>query len=263
MSVFFGSKSAPGSGRFLEYLWQQNGVFTPGVTAVASAALVKGGAGPTGNFWALTGSPIIDTLNGLIGLAKFPAASGGQVVLTAPFPVQDPNGEIASLEALEPIQQYVYECEVAAGVNGPGPAPNPYTSAFYLLEGVTRPANGPGSGSAFTCIGFGLNGGGWDCFANGSLGVPTILAQPSVNALKLNTLTLQILRPSFGQAGIVQWYVNGSKILTKAFSALPAFTSASSNTLSCNWQVAAGGSLLYVRAARVLAGPIDPSVYQT
>lgn len=260
MSVFFGENAAPGSGRFLEYIWHPQGLFTPGVTAVPSTALTKGGAGPTGNFWALTGSPVMDQLNAILA-AKFPLSSGGQTVFNSPFPVQDPNGQIQSPVALQSLQQIVHEYEVAAASAGPAPSPVAYASAFYLLEGTTRPANGPGNGSAFTGIGFGLANGVWELFSNGSLAAPTVYARSSQSALLFNTLALQIILPSAQQPGAVNWFINGSKILTRAFSALPAFTSPSSFCLSCNIQVANPAVLLYVRAARCIMGPLDPSVY--
>lgn len=260
MSVYFGENTAPGSGRFLEYIWNPQGVYTPGTTAVPSTALSKGGAGPTGNFWALTGAPVMDQLNAILA-AKFILASGGQTVLNTAFPVKDPNSQIGSPVMLQPMQQVVHEWEIAAASAGPAPSPVAYASAFYLLEGLTRPANGPGNGSAFTGIGFGLANGVWELFANGSLSAPTVFARTPESALLFNTLALQILRPSAQQPGAVNWFVNGTKRLTQAFSALPAFTSASSFSLSCNIQVANPAVLLYVRAARVIMGPLDPSVY--
>lgn len=260
MGIYFGPNTAPGAGRFLEYIWNQQGAMGLGTTAVASTALTKGGAGPTGNFWALAGAPVMDNLNGIVA-AKFPLASGGQTILNAPFPVQDVNGELASLVAPQSIQQQVHEWEIAAASAGPAPSPVAYASAFYLLEGLTRPANGPGNGSAFTGIGFGLANGVWELFSNGQLAIPTVYSRTSQSALAFNTLALQIIRPSKQQPGAIQWWINGSKLLTRSIASLPAFQSPSSFTLSCNIQVANPAVLLYVRAARVIMGPLDPSVY--
>lgn len=249
--------AAPGSGRYAEIVWVQNGDILI-ATAVAATAQARGGVTQSLNFWALSGSPTWQTVQGLL-LAKFGTSMHALGINSIPGPFADPLGVIASPSASEHIQQVIYETEVAAAAAGVV-SPTAYGTAFYLNDGAgTIPTNGPGSGSARSGVGFGLNGTGWDVFVSQPLSVPFIFAQPTVNAQQVNKLALQVIRPSAGQIGRVQWWINDQKVASQPFSNL--FTP-SQGSLACAWfNGTIGGAGLGVRSARFIAGPLDASVY--
>lgn len=276
MSVFFGENTAPGSGRVIEIQWapELDTNITPGTSLVTGTSVAKGGANAQGNIWTITnttGTAKWEIVNNCaVGL--FGDGSGGAQGAQFNLRIPDIMSQLGidSPTAMQSWQQIVYEIEVIASA-APGLNPVNYGAAFWLTNGNGIPTNGPGSTDAQGSVGWGLDGanaGSWVPFIAQPTSAPTLLAAPTVNALRMNKLALQVLRASKSQPPAVQFWLNDSKILTQALNVPPFFPRVGGSVqLVCNIKSTTGtpspGQPIGIRAARVIAGPIDPSVYPT
>lgn len=257
-----GGQPAPGSGRTVDASWMQQGEILSGTTAIVTNVQARAGTPPGNIFWSLVGSPVWNTINGLL-VATFnaaPTAQRAQWAYNIPGPFLDPGGVLEVPNAMESIQQCVVEIEVIAATLGLV-GPQAYGAAFYLNDGTTLPANGPGNGSARSSLGWGLSSTGWDAFTAGVLSPPIVWARPVINALHLNKLAIQILRPSANlPGGGIRWWCNDVKVASIDFASLgaPAMLHGSAVPLCYNCGV---GFQYGIRSARFIMGPLDPSVY--